>query len=139
MEVEMKRFSENKKNGLETKSLGRRKEMKILKTLGNKLAQHKNEAAMALAGVGVSPVMAFATSPASKKDPATTVRSIADVLVKIFPLIGIFFVLVGAFKWVMAYRQDNPEAQAGAVKDLVVGVVFLVFDAFIWVALKAIV
>lgn len=69
-------------------------------------------------------------------DAASRVTQIAEVVVDIFPLIGIFFVLSGVFKLIMAYRNDQPEAQSAAAKDIVIGVVFIVFKVFAWPAVK---
>jgi hypothetical protein len=55
------------------------------------------------------------------------VSAAVDLVLGIFPFIGVFFILAGAVKLVMAYRQDNPEAQSGAAKDLVIGAAFIVF------------
>lgn len=111
--------------------------MTKVRNLCNKLAstvvKHRNEAAMALAGASCVPVAAFATAP---KDAKSMVYEIASVVVNIFPLVGIFFVLSGVFKMVMAYRQDNPEGQSAAAKDIVIGVVFIVFRVFVWEVVK---
>lgn len=116
------------------------KEMKSFNSICNKLIQHKNEAAMALAGVGAVPAVAFASGDvaATQADGGAKnmVYNIASVVVNIFPLVGIFFVLAGIFKLVMAYRQDNPEAQSSAAKDIVIGVVFIVFRVFVWNTVK---
>lgn len=65
-------------------------------------------------------------------DPASIVKACVDVVVSIFPYIGVFFVVAGIFKLILAYRNDQPEAQAGAAKDIVIGAVFLVFGTFVW-------
>jgi len=69
---------------------------------------------------------------ASKGDPGTVVKAAIDVVVNIFPFIGAFFVVSGVFKLIMAYRNDQPEAQSGAAKDIVIGAVFIVFKVFAW-------
>lgn len=70
-------------------------------------------------------------------DAKSAVASIAEIVVDIFPFIGIFFVISGVFKLIMAYRGDNPEQQSAAAKDIVIGVVFLAFRVFAWPAIKA--
>ncbi len=65
-------------------------------------------------------------------DPKEVIVRIADVLVKLFPPVGIILILFGGFKIVMAVRNDQPEAIKTAVMDVVVGVVLLVFDTFLW-------
>lgn len=121
--------------------------MKSFKDFGNKLmtkmVQHKNTAAIALATGGMMPVMASAnqnqvsTGSKTKDSAGSMVTNIAEVVVDIFPLIGIFFVISGVFKLVMAYRNDQPEAQTAAAKDIVIGVVFILFKVFIWEAVKS--
>lgn len=81
--------------------------------------------------------LALATAPtmvnaAPGKDPGTIVKAAIEVVVKIFPFVGAFFVVAGIFKLILAYRNDQPEAQAGAAKDIVIGAVFIVFAAFVW-------
>lgn len=66
-------------------------------------------------------------------------KSIADVLTYIFPLMGAFFVLSGAVKWVMAFRSEQPEQQASAVKEIIIGVVCVVFRVFLWEPISGIV
>lgn len=67
------------------------------------------------------------------------VVNIAEMVVNIFPLIGVFFVIAGAFKLINAYRNDQPEQQSAAAKDIVIGAVFLAFRAFAWPALSGII
>lgn len=112
--------------------------MTKVKELSNKLAtqlaKHRNVAAMAAAGAACTPMTAFAAPDTTSA--TNMVYEIASVVVNIFPLVGIFFVLSGVFKLVMAYRQDNPEGQSAAAKDIVIGVVFIAFRVFIWTAVK---
>lgn len=60
------------------------------------------------------------------------VKQILNVIAGVFPFIGAFFLVAGAFKLVMAYRNDQPEAQAGAAKDIVIGLVFILFKTLFW-------
>ncbi len=46
---------------------------------------------------------------------------------KIFPLVGGVLALLGVFKLVMAIRNDQPEAQASAARDIVIGAVMVAF------------
>ena len=71
--------------------------------------------------------------------PGSIVKGICDVIVKIFPYVGAFFIISGVFKMIMAYRQDNPEAIAGAAKDIVIGAVFVVFKVFVWDAISSLI
>lgn len=72
-------------------------------------------------------------------DANGSVLEIADMLINIFPLIGVFFVIAGAFKLFMAYRGNNPEDQSGAAKDIVIGAVFIAFRVFAWPAIKSVI
>lgn len=78
-----------------------------------------------------TPTIAHATT-ATKGQATSLIFEIVDRVVSIFPFIGIFFIVSGAFKLVMAYRNDQPEAQAGAAKDIVIGVVFVAFKVLFW-------
>lgn len=69
-------------------------------------------------------------------DPESIVDGILGVVVNIFPFIGAFFIVAGVFKLIMAYRNDNPEGQTGAAKDIVIGAVFVAFRVFVWNAIK---
>ena len=84
--------------------------------------------AMALTG---TPTMVQASSSSSAQG---FVFKIADKLTSVFGLIGVFFILSGMFKLVMAYRNDQPEAQAAAAKDIVIGAVLALFKILFWTA-----
>ena len=73
---------------------------------------------------------------ASGSDPSAIVAAAINVVVSMFKYVGFFFVVAGIFKLIMAYRNDQPEAQAGAAKDIVIGAVFIVFDVFVWNAIR---
>lgn len=72
-------------------------------------------------------------------DANGSILELADMLINIFPLIGVFFVIAGAFKLFMAYRGNNPEDQSGAAKDIVIGAVFIAFRVFAWPAIKSVI
>ena len=78
----------------------------------NAFIANKSRLTLALGGIATgmiaNPMITYAS------DIKTIIGAIADVVVKIFPFVGIFFVLAGIFKLIMAYRNDQPEAQAGA-------------------------
>lgn len=86
--------------------------------------------------LAIASAMRFAPSAAGG-DPMGVVKSIADILVDLFPPIGIILVLFGGFKIVMAVRNDQPEAIKTAVMDVVVGVVLVVFKTFLWEPISA--
>lgn len=65
------------------------------------------------------------------------VVSIVEIVVGIFPWVGILFALWGAFKIVNAIRNDNnPEAISAGGRDLVVGVALILFKTLFWEAIK---
>ena len=85
--------------------------------------------------LATSAALAVATAPTSVQaadGPGDLVLKAIDVVVDMFPFIGAFFVVAGVFKLILAYRNDQPEAQAGAAKDIVIGAVFIVFKTFVW-------
>ena len=59
-------------------------------------------------------------------------QSILDKVVHIFLFMGAFFVVSGVYKLVMAYKDNQPEQQNAAVRDIVIGVVLIVFDTVLW-------
>lgn len=95
-----------------------------------KLHNSKKEIAQALAfAVAMLPAVASATNAQA----TNLVFMIVDKVVSIFPLVGIFFIAAGFFKLIMAYREDNPQGQSSAAKDIVIGAVFIVFRVGFWV------
>jgi hypothetical protein len=107
----------------------------------SKIDSVKKKASLAAFTTGVAleatgiPVFAAGGST----DANGSVLEIADMIINIFPLIGVFFVIAGAFKLFMAYRGNNPEDQSGAAKDIVIGAVFIAFRIFAWPTIKGII
>ena len=60
------------------------------------------------------------------------VQEILDVVINIFVLMGAFFVVSGIYKLVMAYKDNQPEQQNAAIRDIVIGAVLIVFRVFLW-------
>lgn len=84
---------------------------------------------LAAAAMTATPTMVHA---ATKAEAENLIFDIVDKVVDIFPFIGVFFVVAGGFKLIMAYRNDQPEAQSSAAKDIVIGVVFIAFKVLFW-------
>ena len=77
--------------------------------------------------------MAMADGPiASEADGKNLVKDIIGKIINILGWVGAFFIISGAFKLVMAYRSDNPDAQTPAAKDIVIGVVLVLFNVLFW-------
>lgn len=107
------------------------------KNLANKLATALGKTKNMLTGAAMTAATAVpGIVNAAGNDPGALVNGILDVVVGIFPFIGAFFVVAGVFKLIMAYRNDQPEAQTSAAKDIVIGAVFIVFRVFVWQAVK---
>lgn len=117
--------------------------------IGKKIAQKvyglraKAAGLSAMAAIAMSDIAVRAQDVAGGgtggNDAKSMVNKIAEIVVDIFPLVGIFFVISGVFKLIMAYRNDQPEGQAAAAKDIVIGVVFIVFRAFAWPAVSGVI
>ena len=60
------------------------------------------------------------------------IKNILNIVVNIFVFMGAFFVVSGVYKLVMAYKDNQPEQQNAAVRDIVIGVVLIVFRAVLW-------
>ena len=85
-----------------------------------------------LASTAVAMAMANPYGLLASNDKASgIVKGIAGTVIMIFPLVGIFFVIAGVFKLVLAYRNDQPESQTAAAKDIVIGAVLIGFS-IIW-------
>ncbi len=101
-----------------------------LVTIKNNLSKLKAEAYCTMAAVAAGAYVpdAFATGQASN-----IMRTITDIIAtKIFPLVGGVLVLLGVFKLVMAIRNDQPESQASAARDIVIGAVMVAFGLIFW-------
>ena len=105
----------------------------------NTLIANKSRFMLAMSGATTALVTTpLNTNATSDTSIASIVGAIADVVISFFPFIGIFFVISGVFKLIMAYRNDQPEAQAGAAKDIVIGAVFIVFATVVWTPISAV-
>lgn len=111
--------------------------LKSRKEIFTKVNEWKTRASVAVmtAGVGLSPFAANAKASSAED----AVLQIAELVVNIFPLIGVFFVIAGGFKIFMAYRNNQPEEQTSAAKDIVIGAVLILFRAFAWPTIKGII
>ena len=72
------------------------------------------------------------TAANSATTPTASIVAILDKVIELFPAIGIVLIIVGAFKLFMAFRNDQPDAYGGAAKDMVIGIVCIIFKTFIW-------
>lgn len=106
-----------------------------MEKIKSKLVNAKQRLEMLATSVALAVAIA-PTSVSAAGDPGAIVKAACDVVVDMFPFIGAFFVVAGVFKLILAYRNDQPEAQAGAAKDIVIGAVFIVFKTFVWGAIS---
>lgn len=99
----------------------------------NKLAVVTTMASIAIMTSSASAVTVNASTATNKA------KDLADILTYIFPLMGAFFALSGVIKWVMAFRSEQPEQQASAVKEIIIGVICIVFRAFLWAPISKVI
>lgn len=95
----------------------------------------KNKAELLATGLMCEAMLmqsSFAKATSGSGEADNVVKAAIDMVVNIFPLVGAFFVVAGVFKLVMAYRNNQPEDQTTAAKDIVIGAVLIVFRAFAW-------
>lgn len=93
----------------------------------------KNKTELLATGLMCEAMMAQQSfAKVESSETGNVVQAAVNVVVKIFPFIGAFFVIAGVFKLVMAYRNNQPEDQTTAAKDIVIGAVLIVFKAFVW-------
>lgn len=108
--------------------------------VGGKIVNVKNKIVASVLSaqlaLGATQTNVFAAVDSGNSTADSLVMNIADLVVGIFPLIGVFLILVGGFKIFMAYRNNQPEEQTSAAKDIVIGAVLIVFRAFVWTAIK---
>lgn len=114
--------------------------MKIFNKIKSVGTNAKNRVAIAITMAS----FAVMTSPAyavtvNSQEATNKAEDLADVLTYIFPLMGAFFALSGVIKWVMAFRSEQPEQQASAVKEIIIGVVCIVFRVFLWAPIKTVI
>lgn len=111
-----------------------------LMKVGGKIVNAKNKVVASVLSaqlaLGATQTNVFAAVDSGNSTADNLVMNIADLVVGIFPLIGVFLILVGGFKIFMAYRNNQPEEQTSAAKDIVIGAVLIVFRAFVWTAIK---
>lgn len=111
-------------------------EKNFIQKTKEKFLYAKTRTELAVAGVAASMmtsnVYAGSISGSGDGGASEKIAGIVDIVVKIFPWIGAFFIIAGVLKLFLAYRNDQPEAQTGAAKDIVIGVVLVVFGAFIY-------
>ena len=91
------------------------------------------------ANVAIATVTSAVLTARCDSTPATIVKTVIGKIVPIFKYVGAFFVVSGVFKLIQAYRTDQPENQASAAKDIVIGAVFIVFDVFIWNGIESVI
>lgn len=61
------------------------------------------------------------------------VKKILNIIVDIIPWVGAFFIVFGAVKAFLAWRNDgNPDAITTAAKDIVIGLVMVLFGTLVW-------
>lgn len=108
-----------------------------MKKFVNKLTTAMNSAKVKVGYCSMVAASALTTvyARADEGTGESIVRTALDKVIGIFPWIGAFFIASGVFKLIMAYRGENPEAQTGAAKDIVIGAVLVIFDVFIWTAI----
>lgn len=82
-------------------------------------------------GTTMSPISVYAQGKLDGES-SSMIKSIIGAIMAIFPAIGVVIALVGAFKLFMAFRNDQPDAYSGAIKDIVIGGLLIGFKALIW-------
>ena len=111
-------------------------EKNFIQKTKEKFLYAKTRTELAVAGAAASMMTSGVYASNAGNEGKNKIIAIADLVVDIFPWIGIFFVIAGALKLFLAYRNDQPEAQTGAAKDIVIGVVLIIFRAFAWPAIQ---
>lgn len=96
----------------------------LVNSVKSKLAYGKYALATAVVGL---PIVSAGTAQ-------STMISVVGAVVPYVGAIGIPIIAVGAFKLVMAFRNDQGDAVPAAARDIAIGAVLLLF-ALIWNAI----
>ena len=66
-------------------------------------------------------------------------QTIAGVIVNAIALMGGIFVLIGAYKIIMAFKDNQPEQQATGIREVVIGAILISFRLFVWNSIKGVI
>ena len=110
----------------------------ITKTLKNKVSNEATDLklrasnAVLLAGVGLGPLASINVFAEEKDQSKNIVTDVLGTIVGLFPLIGIFLIVAGAVRLLLAYRNNQPDEFSGAGKDIIIGAAFIAFKLLFW-------
>lgn len=114
-----------------------------MKKVANFLCNAKNKVMATITSLSLTASLAMSGAASAISVDSSTATSkakdVADILTYIFPLMGAFFAISGVIKWIMAFRSEQPEQQASAVKEIIIGLVCIIFRAFLWEPLSGVI
>ena len=60
-------------------------------------------------------------------DAVVIIKKVIGIFLSLVAVAGGVFAVVGLYKFIMSFKNDQPEAQASAVKEIIVGVALIAF------------
>jgi hypothetical protein len=96
----------------------------MLEKAKTKVVSAKNEAMVA----GTALAMSVMTSEAvSANQAAGTMKNLLGTIMPYLAVIGVPIALMGGFKLIMAFRNDQGDAVPAAARDLAIGIIICLF------------
>lgn len=95
----------------------------------------KAKAEIVAGATGLASAVAVAPTVNAAGDGTATMMNVLGQIIPYVGIIGIPIVAVGAFKLVMAFRNDQGDAVPGAARDIAIGIVLIAFS-IIWSAIS---
>ena len=105
-----------------------------VKNFGQKLLDHSNKLIISGAILAGNGTLVYADE---LKDKALDI--VEKIIQPILIAVGVLMVIAGGVKLVLAYRNDQPEQQSGAARDIIIGIAFTLAGTLIVGPLKTII
>lgn len=96
----------------------------LFNNLKNKVMKTKAEAIAVADGIAMG---ILAPQVSAAMEGMDKMKPLIEEILKYIPIIGVPIVVVGAFKLVMAFRNDQGDAVPGAAKDIAIGIILCLF------------
>lgn len=96
--------------------------------LSNKLTSAKRWCYSAMAAATTSALVTVPTLCAPNM--RTIFNQFMNIIFDIALYVGAVIIVMGAFNWIMAQKDENADGQSRAVKFVIVGIVLVCFKAF---------
>ncbi len=95
--------------------------------MGKILQRNKTKVSLAVNAIATA-IMLSPVANASGGDGAAKMKSLIKEILPYLSIIGIPIALMGGFKLIMAFRNDQGDAVPAAAKDLAIGILITLFS-----------